>query len=368
MAKNDDKEEHFQPPIIKTGRSGINKSQQISYKNCLLVVGLTLIFSLITLCIASYNIQLNHNLDKRITAQNMRMTILINQVKLRINALENKLASQDDSAQQITTTLQNKVEAVTRQLKATHNQHLYQNQDWLLLKARYYLELAQINAHWSDNFNAAIALLQQADTVLKQVNAPQILELRQTIAKEINQLKTTPNTDIAGLLSQLDAAQISISNLTIQSTISESSPPENTENLKKSNPSAWRAKLEDSVNLLEKLVVVRRNDEEVKPLMSPLFESILRESIRLNLQEAQWAVLNNNAVVYQLSLKQAVMNLKRTFDEQSPPVLVLLKQLNELQQVKLTQEKPTIGLALPLLNQMIDHTQLLNQGDEEKIP
>jgi uroporphyrin-III C-methyltransferase len=199
---------------------------------------------------------------------------------------------------------------------------------------------------------------------LQQLNTPKIFAVRQAIAKEMAQLKSVPKVDIAGLLSQLDAAQVSVSNLTIQSTIAESGASTETDTPKTATPQAWRARFQDSLNLLEKLVVIRRTDEEIKPLMSPLFESILRESIRLNLQEAQWAILNNNDAIYQMALKQAIINLKRTFDEQGDNTAELIKQLNALQQVKLRQEKPITGLALPLLNQMIDSKELLgNQSN-----
>ena len=61
--------------------------------------------------------------------------------------------------------------------------------------------------------------------------------------------------------------------------------------------------------------------------MSPLYESILKESIRLNLQEAQWAILNNNPAVYQLALKQAITNLKRTFNETSQDIHIFTQTI-----------------------------------------
>ena len=190
---------------------------------------------------------------------------------------------------------------------------------------------------------------------------------------EITQLKAIPSVDIAGLLSQLDAAQISVSNLTIQPISDENKSAAETKVQKTAISSAWHNRLQESVNLLKKLVVIRRDDEQIKPLMSPLFVSILRESIRLNLQEAQWAILNNDAIVYQLALKQASLNIKRTFDETSQNTQALLKQLNDLQQITIIQEKPSVELALPLLNQLIDHKELLvnsvsNSGQGENRP
>lgn len=333
-----------------------------SHKNSFLFPALSLIVAISAIGIALYTLSFNKNIKNKLLEENKSLIAELEQLKEKQTTFQDQIATKADNMEQNQSALQKKVNHLNKALQTAMTQQLYQNQDWLLLKARYYLELAQINTHWSDNYNATIALLQEADQLLSKIATPKIFDIRQTIAKEIAELKATSTTDIAGLLSQLDAAQITVSNLTIQSTIDESQPAEETQTT--SNPSAWHSRLQESVNLLEKLITVRRNDENFKPLISPLFESILRESIRLNLQEAQWAVLNNNSAVYQLALKQALMNIKRTFNEKSPSTNALLKQLAQLQQIKLTQEKPLIGQALPLLNQMINKKELLgNQSN-----
>lgn len=319
-----------------------------------IITGMTFIIALLALIFAGYTIQLNKQLQIRLNEDKKNVDALLDKVQQNQSTNTEKFASKTDSIQQNQNDLQEKLNQLEVHLQTAMSQRLYQNKDWLLLKARYYLELAQINAHWSDSYTASVALLQEADKLLKQINDQKVLSIRQAIAKEIIQLKDTPAIDIAGVLSQLDAAQSSVTHLTIQSTINESEPEEENKTPQTSNPSTWRARLQDSVGLLEKLVVIRRDNEDFKPLLSPLFESILRESICLNLQEAQWAVLNNNPVVYQLALKQAILNLKRTFNEEAQGTSILIKQLTAMQQIKLNQAKPDIGLALPLLNQMID--------------
>lgn len=364
MANSIEEEKETQQVQQNPELDPVNKSPEQNtsrYKSNFLMSGVAIVIAIVAIVVALGALQSNYKIQKTLAEENNLLKTEVEQLKQTQMANQDQVDANAKSIQQSQSTLQDKFDHLNKRLQVAMNQRLYQNQDWLLLKARYYLELAQINSHWSDNYNAAISLLQQADKLLEQLHAPKIFEVRQAIAKEIAQFKALPAIDIAGLLGQLDAAQISVSNLTIQATIdeNETGTTANSETPKTANPSAWKTRFQDSVNLLEKLVVIRREDEQVKPLMSPLFESILRESIRLNLQEAQWAVLNSNPVVYQLAMKQATMNLKRTFNQTSPNIVALLKQLNELEQVKITQEKPTIELALPLLNQMIDNKELL---------
>lgn len=350
------KETKAKPELSSNKKAPDDKPHHSIYRRFNSVVsGISVALALTALIIVQANKKLEKNLLQENKILSAELTKIKESQKSALDQVEEKTADIHKNQGE----LENKFNGLNKDLQTALKQSLYQNQDWLLLKARYYLELAQINAHWSNNFNATIALLRQADNLLKQLNAPKVFEVRQTIAKEISMLQATPSLDIAGLLSQLDAAQASVSKLTIQSTITDSGAEEEADTPQTSNPSAWRSRLQDSVNLLEKLVIVRRNDEDIQPLMSPLFESILRESIRLNLQEAQWAILNNNPVVFQLALKQATTNLKRTFNQQAPNTITLLQQLNELQKITITQEKPEIGQALPLLNQMIDDKELL---------
>ncbi len=324
-----------------------------------LMGGVAIFIAVMATAIALYATQFNYKLQEKLANKNTQLKAEIAQLTRAQTNSQEQVETKTNEIKQTQDALQSKLDHLNKQLQTAMAQKLYQNQDWLLLKARYYLELAQINAHWSDHFNAAISLLQQADKLLDQLSSPQIFAIRQAIAKEIAQLKAIPAVDVAGLLSQLDAAQISVSNLTIQAPIDEVGSTAEIETPKTAHPSAWQTHLQDSVNLLEKMVVIRRDDEKIKPLMSPLYESILRESIRMNLQEAQWAIINNNPVVYQLALKQAILNLKRTFNQSSQNTVALLKQLNDLQEIKITRERPVIELALPLLNQMIDNKQLL---------
>ena len=282
-----------------------------------------------------------------------KLTTTINGLKEQQTNAQTGLKATTETVNQAQQEIQERLQELDKNLQMALQQHLYQKQDWLLLKARYYLELAQINAYWSHNQLATIALLKQADDLLATISDQQLFPVRQAIAKEIAQLQALPKVDIAGLLSQLDAAQGLVAELPIKQAFNRA---QNNDMTKPDNQetSAWRDKLRASMNSLEKLVIIRHNDEDTKPLLSPLHEAVLRESIHMNLQEAQWAILQNNAAVYQLALTQALNNVKRTFDDTAKNTQALVQQLEALQQEKLFAQKPPIEESLPLLNQLIE--------------
>lgn len=241
---------------------------------------------------------------------------------------------------------------LTKQLAFAVQERWYQNNDWLLLKARYYLELAEINAHWSEDTQTTAALFQQADMLLANLHEPQLFAIRQEISREIALIQSTPTIDIAGLLSQLDAAQHLVAT---QQPKNPFTPPKSTPSADKNtaSPSTWREHLQSSLHLLEKLVVIRHHNDAIQSMLTPEYNSIVRENIQLNLQEAQWAVLQKNQTVYQLTLTQAIDKINQLFDQNAPATQALVKQLRELQTTQLNTPSVATGQSLLLLNQWI---------------
>lgn len=328
-----------------------------------LLLSLTFLLAIIACVMAFYTVQLNKQIQNSFNRKQASLGAEIEQLKANQNQTRDQINSALDTTKQDQAKLKSAFDHFDKEFQGAMKQHQYQTQDWLLLKAKYYLELAQINAQWSTNPDVTIALLQEGDKLLQELNSTEIFAVRQSIAKDIAALKAVTTIDVAGLLIKLDAAQNSVSTLNVQSVIDKNDhaiTPET--DLQATQSSTWRSRLQGSLKVLEKLVIVRRNDEDVTPLMSPLYESILKESIRLNLQEAQWALLNNNPVVYQLALKQAIENLQRTFSGTAQDTSALVSQIQELQKVKLVQEKPAMGQALPLLNQIIESKPASNNS------
>ncbi len=274
---------------------------------------------------------------------------------------ENQLASTIEMLSSTQTDLTDKLIMLNKNLTSALQERGYQNNDWQLLKARYYLELAEINAHWSENTQTTIALFQQADPLLINLHEPQLLAVRQAIAQEIAQVQAAPILDITGLLTQLDAAQHMVATLTPKNpfSLTKANPTPTTE-IK--SPSTWHEHLQASLRMLEKLVIIRHHGEAIQPQLTPAYEVILRENIRLSLQQAQWAVLQKNQAVYDLSLKQAIDKINQTFDPNILASQTLIKQLDDLQQKKLNAPKMAQGDALLLLNQVIDGKQSPVEG------
>lgn len=314
---------------------------------------------IIALLLSAYALQKGRQQEKDTEVYKEDVRIALNQIKKTLKETSLHLSKTDKNLHELQILMQTRMQQQAQQ----NHMEKHQKQDWLLLKARYYLEMAQINTHWSDNQQASIALLQEADAVLQDISEPQLLAVRQAIAREIAQLKALPVPDVAGLLSKLDAVRLMINQLPIRPILNKpetvsGKPAENT------STAPWKKRLQDSVKLLERLVVVQKQNENFQPLFSPAHQALLRESIRINLQQAQWAILQKNPEVYQRSLQQVLQAVKGIFDSNTTQAGEVIRELQNLQKVILTTEKPSGAQSLTLLNQFIDSNP--GSAQEEK--
>ena len=346
-------------PEIKNGKQ--TEAACSGPKNKFLLISGAFVLGLSALATALYSLSINQKIHYQLADANNKLVAQIQELKQEQDATRTEGKATTNKIEDSQTVLHTQFEALNKELQRALNEQYYQNQNWILLKARYCLELAQINVHWSKNFDATIALLEQADQLIHDFNEPKIFSIRQAIAHDIAALKARPTVDIVGLLSKLDAVQNTLNDLNIMSTDTLTTPEAPVTS--KNTLSIWRLRLQDSINLLNRLVVIRHNEKPIEPFISPKFQALLKENIHLNLQEAQWAVLNNNPQIYQLVIHQAITTIKNNFHEQEPNTAALLKILDELEQVELNPQIPDINSALPLINELIDASP--KQGEKK---
>lgn len=353
MAKHNDE------PQIETPNPSQETIEPTNSQNChtkqFPLSGLSVFVSVVALILSLYVLFVNLNGSKTlIKAQ----TMLSNQIE-NLNKELTKAQEQLDAKtvvvvatqKELTIKLSQLEQQVLSSISKANDPQSYHTKKWPLFKAAYYLEAAQMNADWNANPKTSMALLAQADSVLHTLNEPKLSTVRDAIAREIAQLKSIAVVDRIGLLNQLDATQKLVEKLTVRP---KTHPQTLLSTAQSATIPAWRAQWQDSLKSLEKLVVIRQNKETVKPLLSPFLGGLVKESLYLELQQAQWAVLNNDSKLFQLSINQAMNTVNRVFDKEEANTQALITELNRLQSIQFPQEKPTIGVALSLLNQWIN--------------
>lgn len=350
MATNEDATSKRQSKKPAEKKSARTSNTVKPFINNPLFIASALVIAITALCFALFAtysfLKLNQQLTHHASLTQSELTTF-NQTYADLNDRLKTLSQSSKTAEQ---QLEAKLESLHQAVQSGLQKQRYQSDDWALLTARYYLQLAQINAHWSDDLQATTALLKQADELLSNLHDPRLFKVREAIADELVQIKTMPRIDVTGLLSQLNALKPVVDAMALKkSVVSQPSQAVNDEMQDKAQLT-WNERLKNSVHLLERLVIVRRHGENITPLLTAAQESMLRESIQINIQAASLAVLQRNDAAYTTALNQATQVIKRYFTTNKG----LMDKLNQLKKKTITQQKPDLTQSYTLLKQLIE--------------
>jgi uroporphyrin-III C-methyltransferase len=266
----------------------------------------------------------------------------------RLQALENKLASQ----RELIATQQRQIDHNARELLEAGNRT---RTDWLLAEAEYLLRIANQRLMIEKDIRGALAALQAADEVLRESDDIGVYPVREQLAKEILKLKELTTVDRTGLYLTLEAAIDSIHQLTdnalasdrMMSTLDQSGSDSGSTSDASTN--WWTEAWNEVKSTLSRVVVVRRLDEPVKPLLSPEQSAYARLNLQLMLEEAELAVLRGHQELYTRSLTKASNAIETWYDSTNPKIIALSETLKDLADENIDPELPDISQSLQLL-------------------
>jgi len=270
----------------------------------------------------------------------------------RLQSLEEKLASQ----RELIATQQRQIDHNARELLEAGNRT---RTDWLLAEAEYLLRIANQRLMIEKDIRGAMSALEAADEVLNESDDIGVYPVRQQLAREILALKGLTGVDRTGLYLTLEAAIDSIHQLTDQALISENAPgfvvsaAEGESAGTGEEPGAVVQAWNKVKATLMQVVVVRRMDEPVKPLLSPDQSAYARLNLQLMLEEAEMAVLRGNQPLYERALTKARTTIDDWYNASNPRVTALSDTLAELAGKNVDPELPDISQSLDLLKERL---------------
>ncbi len=230
------------------------------------------------------------------------------------------------------------------------------NNGWVLAEAKYLINLADYNLEFSHNTKTAIALLQAADRRVASLNGLKLLKLRAALTDDISRLSALPEIDLTGLLLKINAVSSAVAKLPLidktQSTQQDKKSADST--TASTGQPMWKRGLDNTLATLKTLVVIRHNQQNIEPLISPKQQSYLMENIQLQLANAQWALLNQQPAIYQHSLKQASNWIQHYFVTNSPATKSALTTLAMLQKQQIVQQLPKLSQSLNAINSVLN--------------
>ncbi|GGC69737.1 uroporphyrinogen-III C-methyltransferase [Marinobacter halophilus] len=283
-----------------------------------------------------------------------------NEQAQRLQALESKLSDQ----RELIATQQRQIDHTARELLEAGNRT---RTDWLLAEAEYLLRIANQRLLIEKDIRGALSALESADEVLRESDDIGVYPVRQQLAREILSLRSIQGVDRTGLYLQLEAAIASVNDLTDLALVHEQAPglkiaddPGAPDDNRNRLIHGWNR----FVDTLQQVVVVRRLDEPVKPLLSPDQSAWARLNLQLMLEEAEMAVLRGNQPLYERALTKAITTINDWYDATNPAIRGLADSLNELAGHNVDPQLPDISQSLGLLKERLAGRMATGNGDD----
>jgi uroporphyrin-3 C-methyltransferase len=186
-----------------------------------------------------------------------------------------------------------------------------------------------------------------------------VFEVRQLISDELAALNAVPRVDITGLALTLGSLMDRVDALPLQRVQRDkpASPAQDGEGTT-APPQDWRGRivalLHGMWEQFKTLVVIRRSDQPVKPLLSEEAQQYLYQNLRLTLAAARVALLNRDARSFRDDLARARRWIEAYFQPEAAETSAMLASLQELSRAEITPELPDISASLARLRRLIE--------------
>ncbi len=235
---------------------------------------------------------------------------------------------------------------------------------WLLAESEYLLRLANQRLVMAGDTAAARALMTSADSVLREIDDAGLHDARAALAADLAAVRAVPTIDVEGIYLRL-AALIEQADELVIFSLRDREPA--------AEPEAapdWQERLRQgydaALQKLSEYIIIRRRDVPMEALMDPQWEGLVRQNLRMLLEQAQVAVLSGNAVLYRESLERA-RHWVSQFDESDPSrASAMIREINQLASARVTVDMPDLSRSLRALDEAVEqHLDRQQRGGNE---
>ncbi len=246
--------------------------------------------------------------------------------------------------------------------------------DWLLAEAVYLTRLANQRLQTERSTKNPLALLANVDVILQELDDPELTPVRGAVAADITALRIAGEVDAEGIFLELVALVKSIDQLDIRLSLAESGPKGDKASIAASASAAVAEEPLSSIDStlalftqkLSQLIRVRERSQPIEPMLHPKEETVVRQNLRLMLEQAQTGLLREQQGVYSQSIAKAQGWLEQYF-QLNPNTQVVSERLGELAKVQVVQQLPAINGSLKAIEAVVAvrQSRLLDSAQQE---
>lgn len=226
-------------------------------------------------------------------------------------------------------------------------------QDWILAEVESLLVIANHRLKLGKDVATAIEALNIADQRLRDHGDPALIDVRGQIVKEISALKSIARPDIEKLVLLVDSFLPQVAQLPLDAPKPKKLDPfemlSQQETSETQSPQDWRQDLANVWTEMQKLLVVRRLDKPITPMLSEEQEQIIREVLRLKLESIKAAILRSDDGLRKSAIASTQDWLASHFLAEDSAVHNLSAELQNLEQAPLRLKSVDISKSLSML-------------------
>ena len=219
---------------------------------------------------------------------------------------------------------------------------------WLMAEAGYLLRLANQRLIMAGDTAAAEALLAGADDVLRQLEDPRLHDSRAAVASDLAAVRAVPRVDIEGIYLRLSALIDQADQLVIFEMPAAEPQPQPVP------AQDWQGRLKQgyqaALSKLSDYIIIRRRDVPMQTLMDPQWEGLVRQNLRMLLEQAQVALLSGHGVLYGESLNRASHWVDQFRESDEARAAAMARELNQLASLTVEVSLPDISNSLRMLD------------------
>ncbi|MBZ9539912.1 uroporphyrinogen-III C-methyltransferase [Modicisalibacter tunisiensis] len=306
---------------------------------------------------------------QQLQRQQQRLSALdqVSQNRQRLDDLSSQLEQRDSQRGQAVQAIRDDFQQYRQEMNATLDKVLAQlaskqqtdASEWRVAEVEYLLGLANQRLQLERDVKGAVSLLQTADQRLAKLDNPALTPVRRAIQSELGELNSVPQIDRTGVYLTLMALQEQLAKLPLEQDIQQQAAQAGDTSPMKGG---WQQQLARFGQELKDLVVVRKHDQALEALITPQQESYLRQNVRLQLEQAQLALLQSDPQLYRASLDKARSLIQGYYDTGNQGVSSALDQLGSLGDKTIRPDLPDISASLQKLRDFMERRHDAGSG------
>lgn len=348
----------------KTGRSPVRKKGSLAGLLTLLVLILPLIGAIGWLAWQQMQMQ---QLLASTSRQNQQLQATLAEQSAQLATLRQRPAptpAPDNSAelaelQETQGSLNNEIRRLQQQLAEVQNRPAAAASSpdfsWKIFEAEFLIDSAARKLQLEGDVIAALTLLEQADAALLAANHAGAFTVRQALADDMARLRAIEIFDTEGIYLRIESLSNNVGQLDLLGSMREDFENRLAENstavTESGSAPGW---LNATLEFLGDVFVWRKWEERPEAMLAPGQETLIKLNLRLLLEQAQLAVLQQDQSQYQSSLAQAGEWLRRYAVLDSASGRGINTELTQLMALDINPPKPGISASLTAIRQLAE--------------